>query len=118
MPVGDIRPIKAGLREHYKSLRRNMPREIQEEHDERIARRVAGLWQYKRCRLLLTYVSTPIEVDTRRIIERALADGKRVAVPRASPVRGIWSFISSAALTSWSREPLECWNRVLIRKKR
>ena len=85
MPVGDIRPIKAGLREQYKRLRRNMPREIQDAYDETIARRVAALWQYKRCRMLLTYVSTAIEVDTRRIIERALADGKQVAVPRCVP---------------------------------
>ena len=78
MPVGDIRPIKAGLREQYKRLRRNMPREIQDAYDETIARRVAALWPYKRCRMLLTYVSTAIEVDTRRIIERALADGLQV----------------------------------------
>mgnify|MGYP002556375903 CR=1 FL=1 len=76
--------IKAGLREQYKRLRRNMPREIQDAYDETIARRVAALWQYKRCRMLLTYVSTAIEVDTRRIIERALADGKQVAVPRTA----------------------------------
>lgn len=49
MPVGDIRPIKAGLREQYKRLRRNMPQEIQDAYDETIARRVAALWQYKRC---------------------------------------------------------------------
>ncbi len=33
----------------------------------------------------MTYVSTPIEVDTLEIIRRALADGKRVAVPRCVP---------------------------------
>lgn len=85
MQVGDIRPIKAGLREQYKSLRRAMPRAVQDEYDAAIARRVAGLWQYKRSEVLLTYVSTPIEVDTHRIIERALADGKKVAVPRCVP---------------------------------
>lgn len=116
MPVGDIRPIKAGLREQYKRLRRNMPREIQDAYDETIARRVAALWQYKRCRMLLTYVSTAIEVDTRRIIERALADGKQVAVPRCVPAPGIWSFISSAVWTSWSRGPSGCWSPGPIRR--
>lgn len=85
MPVGDIRPIKAGLREQYKRLRRNMPREIQDAYDETIARRVAALWQYKRCRMLLTYVSTAIEVDTRRIIDarpgRRQAGGGAPRVP-------------------------------------
>lgn len=85
MSVGDIRPIKATLREQYKTLRREMPPEIKAQRDRQITGRVAALWQYKRCRQLLTYVSTPIEVDTLEIIRRALADGKRVAVPRCVP---------------------------------
>lgn len=85
MSVGDIRPIKATLREQYKTLRREMPPEIKAQRDRQIAGRVAALWQYKRCRQLLTYVSTPIEVDTLEIIRRALADSKRVAVPRCVP---------------------------------
>lgn len=85
MPVGDIRPIKIGLREHYKALRRDMPPELRDRADTVIARRIAGLWQYKRSRLLLTYVSTAIEVDTHRIIRQALQDGKEVAVPRCVP---------------------------------
>lgn len=85
MSVGDIRPIKATLREQYKTLRRELPPEIKAQRDRQIAGRVAALWQYKRCRQLLTYVSTPIEVDTLEIIRRALADGKRVAVPRCVP---------------------------------
>ena len=85
MPVGDIRPIKASLREHYKALRRRMPPQQKAQRDRQIFARVTALWQYKRCRQLLTYVSTAIEVDTREIILRALADGKRVAVPRCVP---------------------------------
>lgn len=85
MSVGDIRPIKATLREQYKTLRREMPSEIKAQRDRQISGRVTALWQYKRCRQLLTYVSTPIEVDTLEIIRRALADGKKVAVPRCVP---------------------------------
>ena len=85
MLVGDIRPIKATLREQYKTLRREMPPEVKAQRDRQIAGRVTALWQYKRCRQLLTYVSTPIEVDTLEIIRRALADGKKVAVPRCVP---------------------------------
>ncbi len=82
---GDIRPLKMQLREQYKTLRREMPPREKARCDRRIAERVASLWQYKRCRLLLTYVSTDIEVDTAAIIQRALADGKTVAVPRCVP---------------------------------
>lgn len=85
MPVTDIRPLKAELRERYKQIRRSMSPEEKQAYDRNIAGRVVSLWQYKSCRLLLTYVSTPIEVDTIGIIRRALADGKRVAVPRCVP---------------------------------
>lgn len=85
MPVEDIRPIKTELRERYKALRRNMEPAFKADCDAAIAQRVAGLWQYAGNRVLFTYVSTEIEVDTTRIIERALADGKTVAVPRCVP---------------------------------
>lgn len=78
----DIRPIKIKLREQYKTLRTDMPQKQKFALDYRIAGRLTGLWQYKSCSLLLTYVSTAIEVDTREIIRRALADGKKIAVPR------------------------------------
>lgn len=85
MPIGDIRPLKAGMRERYKALRRAMPPQDKQRADHAIAMRVRSLWQYRRCQTLLTYVSTDIEVDTREIIRQALADGKRVAVPRCVP---------------------------------
>lgn len=82
MLTGDIRPVKARLREHYKALRRAMTPADKAARDRRIARRVGALWQYRQSRMLLTYVSTAIEVDTRGIIRRALDDGKIVGVPR------------------------------------
>lgn len=85
MPLNDIRPVKTALREKYRSLRQNMPQEIREKADQDIATQVRKLWQYKRNDVLLTYVSTSIEVDTTRIINNAIADGKRVAVPRCIP---------------------------------
>lgn len=85
MQVKDIRPQKAQLRDKYKQMRRDMPSDVKASKDRRIAERITRLWQYRQNEVLLTYVSTPIEVDTRRIIERALKDGKRVAVPRCVP---------------------------------
>ena len=75
----DIRPLKAELRGHFKALRAGMPAGRKAELDQKILNRVVNLWQYREARLLLVYVSTPIEVDTRRLIERALRDGKQVA---------------------------------------
>ena len=85
MSVIDIRPIKTELRQKYRSLRQAMPPEIKAERDEAIAAQVRRLWQYQSNSILLVYVSTPIEVDTIRIINQALADGKKVAVPRCVP---------------------------------
>jgi 5-formyltetrahydrofolate cyclo-ligase len=85
MPIGDIRQLKTKLREKYRTIRAEMSTEQREDCDARIAERVFRLWQYRRAKQVLAYVSTPIEVDTRRIIRRALADGKRVAVPRCIP---------------------------------
>lgn len=85
MPVTDIRPIKTELRQKYRSLRQAMPQEIKEQKDIAIAAQVRRLWQYQRNTVLLIYVSTPIEVDTFRIIRQAMEDGKRVAVPRCVP---------------------------------
>lgn len=81
----DIRPLKAELRSRYKKLRMNLSQADKEEMDQKILNRVTNLWQYRESRLILTYVSTPIEVDTRRLIEKTLLAGKQVAVPRCVP---------------------------------
>lgn len=92
MPVEDIRPIKNKLREDCKAWRRDLPPAEKAAMDEIITRRVTSLWQYKEADLLLTYVSTAIEVDTLAIIRQALADGKRVAVPRCVPGTRLMEF--------------------------
>lgn len=85
MSVTDIRPLKAELRRKYREIRTGLSPENKQEMDRQVLRRVRNLWQYRENDILLTYVSTAIEVDTRALIEAALADGKRVAVPRCVP---------------------------------
>lgn len=92
MPVEDIRKLKMRLRAHYRAVRENTPPAVREEADRKIAETVRKLWQYRASSQLLIYVSTPIEVDTRGIIEQALADGKRVAVPRCVPDTRLMEF--------------------------
>ena len=46
-----------------------------------IAERLFAAVEYREARTLLCFVSTEIEVNTRTVIKKALADGKRVAVP-------------------------------------
>jgi 5-formyltetrahydrofolate cyclo-ligase len=82
MPLTDIRPVKAALREKYRNIRTAMTPEEKKGYDDAIAEQVRRLWQYEKNDTLLVYVSTPIEVDTHKIIVQALKDGKKVAVPR------------------------------------
>lgn len=85
MPIEDIRKLKMRLRAQFRAIRETMEPSVREEADRRIAEIVRKLWQYRISRQILVYVSTPIEVDTHRIITQALVDGKRVAVPRCVP---------------------------------
>ncbi len=80
--MNDIRPLKQKLRAESKLYRNELSSNEKAELDSKISDHLFNTWQYKSCEVLLTYVSTEIEVDTREIISRALADGKRVAVPR------------------------------------
>lgn len=77
----DIREYKRNLRERYKGIRRGMTPAEKKTGDARIRGRVLHLPEYRRCKTLLCFVSTEIEVDTWTLIDRALADGKTVAVP-------------------------------------
>ena len=83
--VRDIRQYKTALRERYRGERERMDSNIKQQMDEKIRGRIGALRQYQNCEVLLTYVSTPIEVDTRGLIEQAWKDAKRVAVPRCIP---------------------------------
>lgn len=47
-----------------------------------IAEKLFQTDEYQNCSTILTFISTEIEVDTSRILERAFADGKIVAAPR------------------------------------
>lgn len=102
MQVTDIRPIKQELRSRYKAQRRAMDPQEKARKDSGIASRVRRLWQYNKTDCLLCYVSTDIEVDTRRIIQQALEDGKKVAVPRCVPGTRLMEFYYIHSLSELS----------------
>lgn len=82
MQVTDIRQEKKELRKHYRALRDNISCDEKDIMDEKVLRKITQLWSYREEDILLTYVATGSEVDTRPLIEYALNDGKTVAVPR------------------------------------
>ena len=81
----DIRGYKQDLRARAKERRRNMVSEEKQQLDRQISENVCRLKEYRPAKTILIYMSTPIEIDTRGIIKKAWADGKRVAVPRCIP---------------------------------
>ncbi len=78
----DIRKYKQDLRLTSRSRRENMSSEKKTALDEQIANNIKKLNEYKPAKTVLIYVSTAIEVSTINIIQMALNDGKKVAVPR------------------------------------
>lgn len=79
---GDIREYKKALRSKHKEYRANMPADIKAEKDRKIFEKIISSSAYAKADIILTYVSTAIEVDTWQLIGQALKDKKRVAVPR------------------------------------
>lgn len=81
----DVTLHKQQLRQKALSARQAMKRSEKQIFDFKIADRVLGLWKFRESPCLLLYCSTALEVDTRRLIERAWALGKTVALPRCRP---------------------------------
>lgn len=82
MQIKDVRSTKNNLREKFRQKRLDFTPQQKAEYDEMIFQRLCRLYQYKNASVVLCYVSKSIEVDTLKFINQALADGKRVAVPR------------------------------------
>ncbi len=85
MRYTDIREVKKKLRSEFKAVRRGFTAEEQEMRDAQILKRLMSLPEYRQSKLILTYVSTAIEVNTHILIEQAIAEGKQVAVPWCVP---------------------------------
>lgn len=73
---------KKSLRREFKEMRQLMDRHERKECDRLITESFLTSNAYAENGVLLSYVSTDIEVDTYSIIDKALNDGKRVYVPK------------------------------------
>ena len=84
--VNDIRPVKDKLRLLSRQYRLSLSKEEKARIDRKIANKFLNMWQYRESELILTYVSTEIEVDTRYIIETA----KGLPCRNVSKAQEIW----------------------------
>lgn len=76
---------KQRLREERLAAREALSEQERSVLDDRITQKLLATSEYVEATTVLTYVSVSSEVSTRMFIERALRDGKTVAVPRCLP---------------------------------
>jgi len=78
----DIRKIKQELRLKSKQYREALSVDEKSRFENEILERVLELAEIKSAKTVLCYISTAIEVDTKKLIEKLLDFGKTVAVPK------------------------------------
>lgn len=83
--INDIRPQKNALRTAALEWRKDLSRSNKQRMDFKIQSKVMNLWKFREVKTVLLYCAKPLEIDTRLLIERAIALGKTVAVPRCVP---------------------------------
>ncbi len=71
---------KERFRQTAKAVRASI--ENKKDASEQIAKKLFSLDCYKNCESIFAYFSYPQEVSTRQIVEKAISDGKRLALPR------------------------------------
>jgi 5-formyltetrahydrofolate cyclo-ligase len=73
---------KAELRGRLRAIRKAVPAEARAKRSAAICERIAAMDAYKSATSVLGYVAMRSEADPKALLERAIADGKRVALPR------------------------------------
>lgn len=78
----DIRKVKNELRAKAKEYRTSLTEQQKTELDTAIFDNLCSISEYNSAKTVLCYMSTPSEVDTKRIISSLFKQNKTVAVPR------------------------------------
>lgn len=72
---------KQQLRAVMRARERQLPDRYRRESDQAIAAHLTAMPEYQAAGTIFCFVGTPHEIDTRPILENALATGKRLCVP-------------------------------------
>lgn len=72
---------KQQLRAVMRARERQLPDRYRRESDQAIAAHLTAMPEYQAAGTIFCFVGTPHEIDTRPILENALAAGKRLCVP-------------------------------------
>ena len=112
----DIRPYKTKLRKKYRAYREGLSPEEKRALDGRIFDRLQRLEEFDRAGLVAAFVSTPIEVDTHRLIHACWRAGKKLALPKCLDERGkmafflvsSWADLAVGRFSLWEPDPERC----------
>ncbi len=80
--TSDIAGQKKAFRTQCKSIRQNFTATQKDNYDNKIFYSVINLPLYLSCKKILLYISNAIEVDTLKIFDNAIRNGKTVLVPK------------------------------------
>ncbi len=75
------------MRRFFLNLRREMGKERIEEYSDKIYQNLIKTDLYENASTIFVYVSMDKEINTEKIIRKALADGKEVYVPFIEAIR-------------------------------
>jgi 5-formyltetrahydrofolate cyclo-ligase len=112
--AGDFAARKKALRRNLLGVLKAMPEAERLASDAQIRRTVAEMPAYQQAMRLFVFVGSGWEVDTRPLIEAALAVGKQVAVPRCLPgaSRDMEACLIRSLSELWQVPPLGLWEPV------
>lgn len=107
-----LREQKAALRKRVLAARDALPAAERARHSTRITEQLLALGVYRAARSLLAYMTFGSEFDTGRLIAQALAQGKRLLLPRVNretrrlDVHEVCDIAHDLAVGTWGiREP-------------
>ena len=90
-----MQQLKKELRKELIQKRRELPHDKKAADDLAVFNKLVNLPSFKSAKKILAYVSTPIEVDTLKLIDYCLETGKEVAVPQCVGENMIFRLIKS-----------------------
>ena len=88
----NIKERKNLLRAKHKKIRAAFCEDIKKNLDRVLYEKFIELKEYKESKILFAFVSMPIEVNTLPILEKALADGKLLALPKCRQNEPVMDF--------------------------
>lgn len=81
----EIRKQKTKIRESYIEKRRSLSIEEKKDLDNQVCERVIASSTYKNANVILAYMPKEDELDITSVLEKALLDGKKLALPNCDP---------------------------------